>query len=159
MAIENFLIPIFIILALLIIAVVFLSFNILKLKKRLALFFKKGDTNLEEVLTSQLKKVEKQEEDLTKIFEKISQLDKISQKSFQKIGIVRFNPFREVGGNQSFSIALLNADDNGFILSSYYGHELNRIYAKPVSSGRARYSLSKEEKKAIEKAINHRSAA
>ena len=79
-------------------------------------------------------------------------MKKNSQKSFQKISLIRFNPFKGVGSDQSFSIALLDLDNNGFVLTSIYGQEGNRIYAKPVSNGKSEYSLSKEEEEAIEKA-------
>ena len=72
--------------------------------------------------------------------------------SVQKIGIVRFNPFKEVGSDQSFSIALLNREDTGIIITSLYNREGNRVYGKPVKNGKSSYSLSKEEQTAIEKA-------
>ena len=113
---------------------------------------KKEPENLKEVLA--------QFRDLEKNFEKISQelenLKKESKFSVQKIGIVRFNPFSEVGGDQSFSIALLDGNNNGIVITSLYSREGNRVYGKPIKAGQSEYSLSKEEKEAIEKAkINY----
>ena len=94
--------------------------------------------------------------DLEKNFEKISEeienLKKESKFSVQKIGIVRFNPFSEVGGDQSFSIALLDGNDNGVVITSLYAREENRVFGKPIKGGISEYSLSNEEKEAIEKA-------
>jgi hypothetical protein len=70
------------------------------------------------------------------------------------VGLVRFNPFGEVGGDQSFSIALLDSDHNGFVITSHYAREASRIYAKPVKNGKSTYALSEEEKGAIKEAIN-----
>ncbi len=98
-----------------------------------------------------LKKVLKQFEELKKEVEKISQSGKAS---IQKVGIVRYNPFSEVGGDQSFSIALLDGNNGGVVITSLYSREGNRVYGKSVKSGISEYSLSNEEKKAIERAIS-----
>lgn len=130
-----------------------LVFYFLRLKKRMDLFFRKGSEDLEKVLANQLKESEKQGKDIKKIFAKIKELTENSQKSFQKIGLVRFNPFKNGGGDQSFSIALLDLKNNGFVITSIYGRDGNRIYAKPVDKGQSEYSLSGEEREAIKKAI------
>jgi len=114
-------------------------------------FFKKGKKepeNLKEVL-AQFKDLENNFE---KLSEELESLKKESKFSVQKIGIVRFNPFSEVGGDQSFSIALLDGNDNGIVITSLYSREGNRVYGKPIKAGLSEYSLSEEEKQAIEKA-------
>ena len=68
------------------------------------------------------------------------------------MGIVRFNPFSGVGSDQSFSVALLDKNDNGIVITSLYNREGNRVYAKPIKTGVSEYLLSTEEKSAIEKA-------
>lgn len=103
-----------------------------------------------------LKEVLAQFKELEKNFEKISQelenLKKESKFNIQKIGIVRFNPFSEVGGEQSFAIALLDGNDDGAVITSLYTREGNRVFGKPIKGGISQYSLSEEEKQAIEKA-------
>lgn len=131
----------------------YLIFQVLRLKKRADIFFKKGNKDLEEVLVGQLEKLQVQEEDIKEILSEISRLDRITQKSFQKIGIVRFNPFKDMGSNQSFSIVLLDSQDNGFVISSLYSREGNRIFVKPIKNAESSYSLSGEEKEAIKRAI------
>ena len=76
------------------------------------------------------------------------------KKAVTKVGIVRFNPFHEIGSDQSFSVALLDQGDNGFVFTSHYLQDANRVYAKPIKKGKSEYSLSEEEKEAIEKATN-----
>jgi hypothetical protein len=109
---------------------------------------KKEPQNLKEVLA--------EFRDLEKKFEKISQelenLKKEGRFAVQKVGIVRFNPFSEVGGDQSFSIALLNGNDDGVVITSLYSREDNRVYGKPIKGGGSEYLLSDEEKEAIERA-------
>jgi hypothetical protein len=147
---EN--IFILIIFALPIILILGLAIYFFKFKKRVDLFLKEGEEDLEKLLKKQLKESKKQGEEIKKIFEEITRLKEKSQKSFQKIGLVRFNPFKNVGGNQSFSIALLDLGDNGFVITSIYDREGNRIYAKPINRGKSEYSLSEEEKEAIQRA-------
>ncbi len=132
----------------------FLLFYILNLRKRISLFFEgKKAKNLEEVISKQIKKTENQRKKIKEIINRISELEEISRKSFQKLGIVRFNPFGDVGGNQSFVVALLDEENNGFVISSLYTREGNRTYGKPIAKGKSKYPLSKEEEKALKEAI------
>ena len=100
------------------------------------------------------KEILSQFEELKENFEKLSKevenLKKESKFSIQKIGIVRFNPFKEIGGNQSFSVAILDGNDNGVVITSLFTREGNRVYGKPIKAGQSEYLLTEEEKKAIE---------
>lgn len=71
----------------------------------------------------------------------------------QKVGIMRFNPFEDAGGDQSFAIALLDAENNGVVFSSLYSREGVRVFAKPVRASNSSYNLSKEEEEAINRAL------
>ncbi|MCJ7827770.1 DUF4446 family protein, partial [Patescibacteria group bacterium] len=71
----------------------------------------------------------------------------------QKVGTVRFNPFAETGGNQSFCLALLDLENSGIVISSLHSRESTRIYAKPVQKGKKQdFAFSEEEQRAIDKA-------
>ena len=70
----------------------------------------------------------------------------------QKVGVIRYNAFDNVGSDLSFSIALLNNNDDGLVLSSLYSRDNSSTYAKPVISGKSKYALSAEEIKAIDMA-------
>ena len=67
----------------------------------------------------------------------------------QSIGFVRYNAFPGVGGEMSFSIAALNAERSGFVLTSLFGREEARVYAKEIAKGEARVPLSHEEQAAV----------
>ena len=110
----------------------------------------KEPENLREAL-SQLKELK---ENLKKISGELEKLKKENVFNIQKVGIIRFSPFKEVGGDQSFSIALLNGNNDGVVISSLYTREDSRVYGKPIKSGASEYLLSEEEKQAIEKAKN-----
>ena len=114
---------------------------------------KKEPENLKEILS--------QFQELKGNFEKISKelgnLKKENKFNIQKLGIVRFNPFKEIGGNQSFSIALLDGNDDGIVITSLYTKEGNRVYGKPIKNGKSEYLLSEDEKEAIEYAKRKKS--
>jgi len=153
---QDFLILIYTVLGAFALLLGFLIFQVFRLKKRLDVFLKGGDKDLESVLKKLVKGSETQGKDIEKILEKISELEKVSEISFQKIGVVRYNPFKSVGGDQSFSIALLDSQDSGFVITSLYMREGTRVFAKPVIRGRSEHSLSGEEKRAIEQAKTRR---
>lgn len=134
---------------------VFLQVRLEKTRKRIKIFFKGRKTkDLEEVIAEQLKRTKKTESDIEKLFKWNEDLQKIADISIQKVGVIRFNPFKDTGGDQSFAIALLNKDNNGLVISSLYSREGTRIYTKPVEKGESSYHLSEEEKQAIQKAIS-----
>jgi len=115
-------------------------------------FFKKDKEpkNLKEVL----KQFEGLEKEVEKISEGLENLKKEGKFSIQKMGIVRYNPFSGVGGDQSFSVALLDGNNDGVVVTSLYSRDGNRVYGKPIKNGSSEYSLSDEEKKAIDKAVS-----
>jgi hypothetical protein len=83
-------------------------------------------------------------------------LERDGRFAFQKIGLVRFNPFEDTGGNQSFALALLDANDDGIIVSSLHARSGTRIYAKSLSAGRSDSALSEEESEALRLATGGR---
>jgi hypothetical protein len=65
--------------------------------------------------------------------------------------MVRFNPFRETGGDQSFALAMADADGNGAVISSLHSRDATRIYAKPLTAWQSSYPLTDEEQTAIQR--------
>ena len=76
-----------------------------------------------------------------------------STAAVQRLGIVRFNPFGDTGGQQSFVVALLDARGSGFVLSSQHSRQATRVYLKQISQGRSDAQLSDEEAEAIRRAL------
>ena len=66
------------------------------------------------------------------------------------VGLIRFNPFNDGGGNFSFALALLDAHNTGVIITSMYGREQNRVYTKKIVEGECENQLTDEEIQAIE---------
>ena len=80
-------------------------------------------------------------------------LDTDSKNYLKKIGLVRYNAYKDTGSNLSFALAILNEHNTGIVLNGIYGRDTSNIYAKPIVEGKCEYALSKEEKEALDKAI------
>ncbi len=80
---------------------------------------------------------------------RIKKLEEDSLHNLKNIGVVRFNPFKELGGSQSFALAFLNQKKNGVVISSLYARDRINVFAKPIIDGSSQYTLSKEEQEAI----------
>lgn len=76
-----------------------------------------------------------------------------NKKNFQKIGFIRFNPYGDAGGSISFVVALLDADNNGVVISSLHGRDGTRTYAKEIKNSVSQSQLTEEEQQAIQQAI------
>lgn len=87
------------------------------------------------------------------IDKKLDSVDRKVTKHVRGVGLVRFNPFPDQGGTQSFALALLNEDRDGVVVSSLYARERTSVYAKPIIKSTSTFELSEEEKEALDKAV------
>ena len=126
-----------------------LILNERKLRKLLS---GKTGRDLEGTITENISSIRKMDNRILLIAQEIDEINKRLAKATQKIHTVRFNPFRDQGGNQSFATAFLNESDDGVVISSIYSRDKVSVYAKPVAGGKSEYELSNEEREAIEKA-------
>lgn len=116
--------------------------------KRLVGKTKEGD--LVDILNHQMSTMKETDKLLKDFKDKLAKLESDLPNNLKKVGLVRFNPFRQLGGNQSFSLALLDEESNGVVLSALHSRDSTRVYAKPVVGGKeADYTLSDEEKEAV----------
>lgn len=124
-----------------------------QIKKKLKTFFNgKKASDLEGVLFEEIRRLKKAEKNIKELSENLKRVGKMAGQSIQKTSVVRFNPFKETGGDQSFVIALLDSRDNGLVLTSLFTRQGNRVYCKPIKEGKSKYPLSKEEIEALKKA-------
>lgn len=139
----------------LVILVIVLWIHLRRLRARLTAFFAgKNGKDLETVLEEQLRETKVLDTEIQELYEISNRLRELALKSVHKVSVLRFNPFKEVGGNQSFSVALLDGKNSGVVLSSLHTREGTRVYAKPVLSGEAAaFPFTEEEKNAIRQAI------
>lgn len=135
--------------------IVLIGIRLFVLERKLRIFFGRGKEKNMEALVYQhatLLDTLRQESAALKI--SVESLNRHFLDSVQKMGMVRFNPFSESGGDQSFSIVLLDGNNNGFVLSGLYMQGKHMVYAKPIEKGESRYTLSGEEHEALKKALN-----
>lgn len=83
-------------------------------------------------------------------------LHKLSSKGLTRVGLVRFNPFNDKGGDQSFCLAALNRHLDGFVMSAIHSRTGARLYAKEIEQGKSKHHLSDEEMRALQKAMTNR---
>ena len=150
---DKFLNIIQVIIPIIILWNLFLHWKILKLNKRNKLFFSETKAkDFEGMIAEQIKRLRSADSVMKDLLNQQNKISETLEKSIQKVGIVRFNPFGDTGGNQSFSLSLLDQQDSGLIISSLYTREGVRVFLKPVKKGVSEYNLSKEEQEAIKKA-------
>jgi hypothetical protein len=112
-----------------------------------------GAAGLDEVLDGQAKRIEQLSTRLDGLNALERELEVSTRLALQKVGVIRFNPFQDSGGDQSFAIALLDQGGTGVVVSSLHGRAETRIFAKQVTNGRSKHSLSDEEQQAIRAAL------
>ena len=86
--------------------------------------------------------------------ENIKELFAKHKKSFQKLGLVKYDAFKEMGGKLSFTLALLDEDNDGFLINSVHSSEGCYSYTKRIKNGDSEINLSNEEKVAVERAVS-----
>lgn len=112
-----------------------------------------GNLNLDQILAALGKKLDLDEKRIDQLSQEVASLEKQNLLNFQKLELVRFNPFEDTGGDQSFVLALLDRQNNGIVISSLHSRNGTRVYAKPVAGGKpTTHEFSKEEKEVVAKA-------
>lgn len=105
---------------------------------------------LEAVLTNIVRDIHTAKKDIHHLSSRADTLEKNELFHIQKIGLLRFNPFKDTGGDQSFILALLDAKDTGVVITALYSRSGTRWYAKKVVAGKgAEHELSEDEKHAL----------
>jgi len=105
-----------------------------------------------ELLSDHLEEIRLTVDRAKELLHRSEEVGKRLERTIQRVGVVRFNAFPDVGGDQSFAIALLDNHGDGVVISSLQGRAENRVYAKPLKRWDSTYALSEEEKQAIAKA-------
>ncbi len=107
--------------------------------------------SLSAILEDLLKEVRTVQKDIDSLESRYDTIEKQGRLHIQKVGLLRFNPFKDTGGDQSFVVALLNKEDSGVVISGLYSRLGTRWYAKRISLGKGvDHQLSNEEKKALD---------
>lgn len=143
-----------ILLAVLFLWLLSLSFFIFKISRhysRLTAGITKKD--LKSVLNEVLNSIGENKKEIHKLGEKSQILEKEGKFHLQKIGFMRYNPFKSTGGDQSFILSILDDHNNGVVITSLHSRETTRVYAKRVKEGvEEKHELADEERKIIKEA-------
>lgn len=113
-----------------------------------------NNKNLEEIIVGYLNNIDEFRDEAEKIKEDQDSLEEKIKKCVQKVSIIRYKAFDDIGSDLSFSIALLDDKNDGIILTGIYGRNDSTVYAKPIDNGISRYDLSDEEIEVLENALN-----
>jgi hypothetical protein len=138
----------------LIATILILIFWIVSFEIRIRRFMRGSNgKSLEKSLSSLLQNTEKIKEENLILKEEINFLKIKQVKNIRNINTVRFNPFKDQGGNQSFATALINDEKDGVIISTLFARERMSVFAKPIVNGKSDYELTVEEKEVLEKSL------
>lgn len=150
---AYFLIGIMVIVLILLILVIVALCKLKKLNRKIDRFMRGKDAeSMEDTILSCIEKNQEIDKMNQMLREDIIGLRKNQRITYQKMGMVKYNAFREMSGNLSYALALLDQKDNGFIINSVYAKEGGYSYIKEIVSGESSIELSEEEKAALDKA-------
>lgn len=120
---------------------------------RLSAFRPQMPADLQTRLDSEIARADRLSAQVQDLATRLPVVERQSSAALQRVGIVRYNPFADTGGQQSFAVALLDSRGSGFVISSLHSRQATRIYLKQVSAGRSDTALSDEESEAIRQAL------
>jgi hypothetical protein len=157
---QNLIIPLAFLLVF-IVMLVLLILNTIKLN-RLQRKYKRfmsgsGEMSIEQVLSDCIRRIEKHELVHMNTKRNIENIEDMVSTCVQKVGVVRFNAYDKVGSDLSYAVALLDGNNNGVVICSLFSRDSCTTYAKPLTEGVSKYSLSNEEKEAVQKAMKSNS--
>jgi hypothetical protein len=109
-------------------------------------------TDLKKVLEKVLAQGVKNEKEVNDLLKRVNAQEEDGKLHIQRVGLIRFNPFKELGGDHSFSLAVLDREENGVVITSLHTRDRTRVYMKAIKKGKGDIELSEEEKKALAKA-------
>ncbi len=169
----------FLILALLIVWIITLEWRFSRTTRTLRLLFSgRSGADLEQVLRDYLQRMDRNDQNLNALTARLDQtvgaltarhdqalaalagragqLEALAPGNVRHVGVIRYNPFPDKGGDQSFAVALLDDRANGVVFNGLHSRNDSRVYAKPIVGGISTYTLTEEEKEAINRAMNQK---
>lgn len=147
------------VLSLLVLALSFLVYTLFqrlnKMEKSYRRTFRVGRGKiLEDMIADNIEIMEKASQVSLDVTEKMEMWEAKMARAIQNVGMVRYRAFKDAGPDLSFSLALLDANKDGIILTNIFGGSNCSVYSKPVCDGKSDFILSGEEKEALEIALS-----
>lgn len=144
---QNLSLYISILLGIWLLIISFFLYRFFALYKKLTAGVGVGD--LKKVLEKILDRGEENTKSIKEITASLNETIEKDKRHIQKVGLVRFNPFSELGGDHSFCLAILDDRDTGVVITGLHTRDRTRIYMKDIKNSKSTFELSNEEKKAI----------
>ena len=146
--------PFFILLGLLIAGCGAGAWHIAALQKKVRKLYGGVELVGDDMQAEVIRRLSRLETQLEELQPRLVRTEAVAAMSLQKIGFVRFNPFQDTGGDNSFILVLLDSENTGVMVSSLFAREGVRIYGKHIDRGRSRHQLSQEEKATLEETMS-----
>jgi len=125
----------------------FLLYRFFALYKKLTAGVGVGD--LKKILEKILERGDANTKEIKELVRRLNSVEEADKRHIQKVGLVRFNPFSELGGDHSFCLAILDDRDTGVVITGLHTRDRTRVYMKDIKNGKSNLELSTEEKKAL----------
>lgn len=153
---QPYLILALIVVVIIMMLMVIILFNAIgRLEKKYKKFMRGTDNkNIEELVLKYFDNIDQVKEDTENMKELYKNLNQRVENCTQKVSLIRYRAFEDVGSDLSFSVAILDSKNSGFILTGIYGRNESTTYAKPIDKGLSRYELSQEEKQVLQDAMS-----
>ncbi|TAH52220.1 MAG: DUF4446 family protein [Chloroflexota bacterium] len=131
-----------------------LEFRLMRLTKTLRVLFSgRTGADLEQVLREYMERMDRTDETIKQFNQRATLVEQKAPYNVSHVGVVRFNPFADKGGDQSFAVALLDDHHDGVVFTGLHSRSDVRVYAKPIVGGTSTYPLTNEESEAITRAL------
>lgn len=147
----------FVIIVALLLYCIILHININRLTKKYNFFMQGEDgASIERKLSVEVAEIRDTAKNLQELVSEQAQIRSIQGNTLQKIGFKKYNAFENIGNDLSFSLTLLDGNNNGVCISSIYGRSESRIFSKPIVKGKSLVNLSQEELESLNEALGER---
>lgn len=144
----------FLILGVLLVWIGTIEYRLLRLTRTLRVLFSgRTGTDLEQVLREYMERMDRTDQTIREFNDRASAIEQRAPYTISHVGVVRFNPFADKGGDQSFAVAFLDGHHDGVVFTGLHSRADVRVYAKPVVGGTSTYPLTDEEAEAITRAL------
>lgn len=144
---QNLSVYIFIVIGVWLLAISYFLYRFIALYNKLVKGVDVGD--IKKVLEKILVRGDENTKNIKDVVKRIDNIEENDKKHIQKVGLIRFNPFSELGGDHSFSLAILDDKDTGVVITGLHTRERTRVYMKDIKNGKSTLELSSEEIKAL----------
>ncbi len=144
----------FLILGVLLVWIATIEFRLLRLTRTLRVLFSgRTGADLEQVLREYMERMDRTDETIKQFNQRATRIEQRTPFNVSNVGVVRFNPFADKGGDQSFAVAFLDGHQDGVVFTGLHSRTEVRVYAKPIVGGTSTYPLTNEEAEAINRAL------